>query len=152
MMDQVDQIMAVMVAAFDPMWGEAWNRRQVSDSLALPNTSAILVDQAGKLLDPVDGMAAGFLMARHAPGESELLLIAVLPEYRGRGLGAQLIHALRLQVQEMGSESIFLEMRQNNPAIHLYNKAGFVQIGERPAYYRMADGSTLDALTFALSI
>lgn len=152
MMDQVDQIMAVMVGAFDPIWGEAWNRRQVSDSLALPNTSAILVDQAGKLLDPVDGIAAGFLMARHAPGESELLLIAVLPEYRGRGLGARLIHALRLQVQEMGSESIFLEMRQNNPAIHLYKEAGFVQIGERPAYYRMADGSTLDALTFALSI
>ena len=40
---QVDQIMAIMEAAFDPQWGEAWNRRQVEDALLLPNTFAILL-------------------------------------------------------------------------------------------------------------
>ena len=154
MMDRVDQIMAVMIAAFDPMWGEAWNRRQVSDALAMPNTTATLVDQHGQPIadDHSDSKAVGFLMARHAPGESELLLIAVMPEFRGRGLAARLIHLLQQQVREMGSERIFLEMRRNNPAVHVYSKAGFEQIGHRPAYYRMADGSSLDALTFGLTV
>ena len=38
MNDDLDRIMAVMDAAFDPAWAEAWTRRQVGDSLALPST------------------------------------------------------------------------------------------------------------------
>ncbi|MEO0057507.1 MAG: hypothetical protein RIT17_960, partial [Pseudomonadota bacterium] len=32
----IDRIMAVMEAAFDPAYGEAWNRRQVADALSMP--------------------------------------------------------------------------------------------------------------------
>ena len=61
---QVDQIMAVMETAFDPQWGEAWNRRQVEDALLLPNTFAIL-----NTSDSQDETATGFLITRHAPGK-----------------------------------------------------------------------------------
>lgn len=152
MMDQVDQIMAVMVAAFDPLWGEAWNRRQVEDALALRNTTAVVIDATGQPIGDDPATAVGFLMARHAPGEAELLLIAVLPEYRGRQLGFRLIELLSDQVRNSGGEKIFLEMRQNNPAEHLYRKAGFEPIGRRPDYYRVADGSRLDAVTFCLNV
>lgn len=38
----VDRIMAVMDAAFDPAYGEAWNRRQITDALVLPSTHALI--------------------------------------------------------------------------------------------------------------
>ena len=73
MSDDLDRIMAVMDAAFDPAWGEAWNRRQVSDSLAFPHTHFRLLGADG--LPPAAGTpAAGFTLVRAAPGEEELLL------------------------------------------------------------------------------
>ena len=47
--DDLDRIMAVMEAAFDPRWGEAWNRKQVSDSLAMPTTFYRLLTKHGSV-------------------------------------------------------------------------------------------------------
>jgi ribosomal-protein-alanine N-acetyltransferase len=153
----LDRIMAVMEAAFDPAYGEAWNRRQVADALAMPSTHALVVDAAG---DPIPGdpaksrgvPPAGFVLTRKAADEEELLLIAVLPEHRRRGLGEALIAQLFDEARARGTVSVFLEMRRGNPAIHLYEKVGFRPIGKRPDYYRLANGSRVDAITFAASI
>ncbi|WFL76572.1 GNAT family N-acetyltransferase [Altererythrobacter arenosus] len=150
--DPIDQIMAVMEAAFDPAWGEAWNRRQVSDALIMPHTFAILVDAEGQTCEDCSRDAAGFVLTRHAPGEEELLLIAVTPEQRGRGLGRKLLSHLARDARERGAERIFLEMRSNNPAERLYRDFGFEPIGRRPNYYLLADGNRMDAITFGLSI
>ena len=95
---------------------------------------------------------AGFVLSRHAAGEEELLLIAVLPEYRMRGLGQVLIDRLFEAAATRGATRIFLEMRKGNPAVHLYRKVGFVPVGERPNYYRMSDGTRIDAITFARAL
>jgi len=59
-LDDIDRIMAVMEAAFDPAYGEAWNRRQVSDALLLPNTHYLLAAADGG--EPREGeAAAGFV-------------------------------------------------------------------------------------------
>ncbi len=152
----IDQIMTVMEAAFDPTYGEAWNRRQITDALTLPNTHALLVDQNGTILDE-GGSASGrrpcgFVLTRAAAGEEELLLIAVHPENRGSGLGKILIEQLFRTAQNRGAERIFLEMRRGNPAVHLYSKLGFIPIGERPKYYRMTNGERVDAITFGCTI
>ncbi|KUO56628.1 MAG: ribosomal-protein-alanine acetyltransferase [Sphingomonadales bacterium BRH_c3] len=152
---QLDHVMAIMEAAFDPAWGEAWNRRQVSDALTMPNTHAFVVNDAGELLDfaaSPQTNATGFLLTRYAPGEAELLLIGVRPEMRGRGLGERLIAVLRDHARSHGAERIFLEMRENNPAAELYRKVGFEPIGRRRAYYLLADGTRMDAITYALSL
>jgi ribosomal-protein-alanine N-acetyltransferase len=147
----IDQIMAVMEAAFDPAWGEAWNRRQLTDALMLPNTFAVLISESGEeLTDYSSQVAAGFVLSRNAPGEEELLLIAVRPEFRRRGLAEKLVDALKAQAGARGAEKIFLEMRQNNPAQTLYRKLGFQPIGRRQDYYLFADGSRMDAITFCL--
>ncbi len=152
----IDHIMTVMEAAFDPAYGEAWNRRQITDALTLSNTHALLVDQNGTTLDErgnTDGQrACGFVLTRAAPGEEELLLIAVHPENRGSGLGQILIEQLFKAARNRGSERIFLEMRRGNPAVHLYAKLGFTPIGERPKYYRMTNGERVDAITFGRAI
>ena len=62
MMDQVDHIMHVMGAAFDPRWGEAWNRKQVSDALIMPHTHAILADRNGAVFEQSNTAAAGFVL------------------------------------------------------------------------------------------
>jgi ribosomal-protein-alanine N-acetyltransferase len=153
--DLVDRIMVVMEAAFDPAYGEAWNRRQVSDALMLPSTHALVVDAEGVPLPDAAAPApapAGFVLTRHVLDEEELLLIAVVPGARRRGVGAALIEHLLAAARARGVARIFLEMRRGNPAIHLYRKLGFEPIGERRNYYRMANGERIDAITFARSI
>ena len=152
----LDRIMAVMEAAFDPAYGEAWNRRQVADALAMPSTHALVVDSEGLPIPPGTGpaplVAAGFVLTRHVLDEEELLLIAVAPGARRRGVGSALIEHLFAAARARGTTRVFLEMRRGNPAIHLYRKFGFEPIGERRNYYRMANGERIDAITFAKSI
>lgn len=151
MTDDLDQIMDVMNAAFEPCWGEAWTRRQVSDSLAFPSTHYTLVNEAGARLAPGE-RAAGFSLVRAAPGEEELLLVAVDPAFRRRGLGAALLRLFAEDAARRGAEKLFLEMRDGNPAADLYRAAGFVPIGRRHQYYRRPDGTRIDAITLGKSI
>lgn len=150
----LDRIMAVMEAAFDPAYGEAWNRRQVADALTMPSTHALVVDADGAVLPdgPGAGAPAGFVLTRHVLDEEELLLIAVSPGARRRGVGTALITHLFDAARARGICRIFLEMRRGNPAIQLYQRFGFEPIGERRNYYRMANGERIDAITFARSI
>lgn len=161
----VDQIMEVMECAFDPAFGEAWNRRQVADALVLASTHALVLDKRGNIIASSDrtghgewsaqdeaGSPAGFVLTRHAADEEELLLIGVVPSCRRRGLGQMLIDRMFDAARARGATRIFLEMRRGNPAINLYRKVGFEPIGERPNYYRLANGSCVDAITFGRSI
>lgn len=152
----IDRIMEVMEVAFDPAYGEAWNRRQVTEALALPSTHALVVDAGcAAIPDALSGPVpapAGFVLTRHVLDEEELLLIAVIPGARRRGVGEALIEHLFTAARTRGAARIFLEMRRGNPAIHLYRKVGFEPIGERQNYYRMANGEQIDAITFAQSI
>lgn len=147
-MTELDQLMAVMEASFDPHFREAWTRRQVEDSLALPSTYTILSDENGEPPDP-HNHAAGFVLARHAADEIELLLIAVVPLHRGKGLGKSLLEQFFESARQRSATQVFLEMRANNPARSLYESCGFVQIGLRRDYYRTVSGETIDAMTFA---
>jgi ribosomal-protein-alanine N-acetyltransferase len=147
-MTELDQLMAVMEASFDPHFREAWTRRQVEDSLALPSTYTILTDRNGEPPDPLHP-AAGFVLARHAADEVELLLIAVMPCHRGKGLGKLLLEQFFESARQRYATQVFLEMRANNPARSLYESSGFEQIGQRKDYYRTVTGDTIDAMTFA---
>ena len=148
MTDDLDRIMAVMEAAFDPAFGEAWTRRQVGDALVLPNTHYLLAGADGRA--PREGEpAAGFVLSRGAADEEELLLIAVDPRRRGRGVGGILLERFIAAASARGAERLFLEMREGNPAESLYRRHGFANVGRRRAYYRRGTGAPLDAITFA---
>lgn len=153
MQDEVDHIMDVMAAAFDPIYGEAWNRRQVIDALTLGNCSSCVLGWNGRRIgngSTADGeRAAGFYMSRHAFDEEELLLIAVSPEARRRGIGRRLLELFEEGARSRGATRLILEMRDGNPAEALYVAAGFQPIGRRAKYYRGPDGTRIDAITFA---
>jgi len=148
MTDDLDQIMAVMDAAFDPGFGEAWTRGQVGDALVMPNTHYLLVGADGLPLGE-GAPAAGFLLSRGAADEEELLLIAVHPDQRRRGIGGALLARFIADTRARGVVRLFLEMREGNRAEALYRLYGFERVGRRRHYYRRGSAGPLDAITFA---
>jgi ribosomal-protein-alanine N-acetyltransferase len=84
-MDDIDRIMAVMQAAFEPRYGEAWTRAQVDSTLVLGNCHYVLIDEQGHA--PAPGVtAAGFALTRAILDEEELLLFAVARNGAGAAL------------------------------------------------------------------
>ena len=146
--DDLDRIMAVMDAAFDPAFGEAWSRRQVEDALLIGNCHYAVLDgfgqTCGSQADP-----AGFFLSRTGYDEEELLLLAVDPRFRRRGVGRALLEQFAREARQRGARRLLLEMRRGNSAELLYRNFGFTPIGERPNYYRGPDGTRIDAITFA---
>lgn len=151
MTDDVDKIMAVMTTAFDPVYGEAWNRRQVDDALRFGTCHYALIGPPDEV-QVETGSAVGFFLSRTGYEEEELLLLAVDPQYRQRGLGRILLDKLRIDAASRGARRLLLEMRKGNPAEALYRTFGFYSIGERREYYRTPNGERLDAITFACDI
>lgn len=151
MIDDVDRIMAVMAAAFDPEYGEAWNRGQIESALIFGNCHVILIDPNGSEPNG-DESAAGFILSRTTLDEEELLLFAVAPEFRSRGLGRKMLQRLFENCRARGVTDIHLEMRHGNLAENLYRSCGFAPVGQRPNYYRTSSGLSIDAITFRLSL
>ena len=84
--------------------------------------------------------------------DSELLLLAVRPNYRCRGIGAALIERTLAVALAAGARLLHLEVRQGNDALRLYNRAGFGEVGRRRGYYRGSDGQLYDALSLAFPL
>lgn len=151
MIDDLDRIMQVMRSAFDPAFGEAWTRGQIESALLMGNCHVLLLDASGR--EPAEGLvAAAFSLVRSVAGEDELLLLAVDPAHRRRGLGTRLLDMVLADSRRRGSIRIHLEMRRGNPAEQLYRARGFVPVGVRPNYYRSPSGERIDAITFCCSL
>jgi ribosomal-protein-alanine N-acetyltransferase len=147
--DAIDQVMTVMEAAFEPAYGEAWNRKQLLDALQMPGTYLLLAGTNGG--EPTEGgEIVGFALSRAVLGEEELLLLAVHPAHRGRGLGTVLLERFVATARARGSARLFLEMRDGNAAETLYRRLGFISIALRRDYYRRGAAGPFDAITFAL--
>jgi ribosomal-protein-alanine N-acetyltransferase len=108
-----------------------------------PEFAALLSDPPVVLLTE----AAGFLLARVAAGEAELLTLAVDPDARRQGTGARLVRAFLDTARARQATEAFLEVAADNAAaIALYDRAGFVAAGRRPRYYAPPEGPRIDAL------
>nr|WP_165982634.1 GNAT family N-acetyltransferase [Dankookia rubra] len=120
---------ALHAAAFPP--GEAWGADAIALMLELPGTYGIW------------SPGEGFVLARVAGGEAEILTLAVCPAARRRGLGGALMAAALAGAALRGAAAMFLEVAAGNAAaLGLYLGLGFAEVGRRRRYY--PDGS--DAL------
>ncbi|TIV89777.1 MAG: GNAT family N-acetyltransferase, partial [Mesorhizobium sp.] len=73
-------------------------------------------------------------------GEGEILTVAVSRSHRRQGLGWQLMDAVLRELHAQRAEALFLEVDETNaPAIGLYRRLGFIQVGHRPNYYRSTE-------------
>lgn len=84
-----------------------------------------------------DGRVAGYIGSQTCGDESDVMNVAVHPDYRRRGIAEALVNALVEELKAIESRCLTLEVRASNvPAIALYEKLGFVEIGRRKNYYR----------------
>ena len=141
----LDDVIHVMEAAFDDRFGEAWTRSQCAGILPMPGVNLVLARCA-------DGRPAGFSLFRTVADEAELLLIAVSPDFRRRGIGRRLLEDFMAHARNIGASRVHLEVREGNPAILMYRTAGFSSEGRRRKYYRGRGGGEFDALTLGCAL
>lgn len=139
---RLDDVMAVMTAAFGDLYGEAWTRSQCAGILPMNGVTLLVADGGAGLL--------GFALYRTVADDAELLLLAVSPAEQSKGIGRKLLEQFVVNAKKNGASKIHLEVRDGNPAVGFYEAAGFVPAGRRRKYYRGSDGRQYDALTFVL--
>ena len=84
-----------------------------------------------------DGRVAGYIGSQTCTDESDVMNVAVHPDFRRRGIAEALVNALVAELKAIESRCLTLEVRASNaPAICLYEKMGFVEVGRRKNYYR----------------
>ena len=112
-----------------------WDAGAWRGVLAMPGCFALVATRGD---EPI-GLAA----ARTAANEAELLLIAVAPEARRGGVGGALLAAVVARGRAAGADHLFLEVAEgNDPALGLYDTAGFVIVGRRTDYYEFGNCRT----------
>ena len=124
--EHLAQIAALEIACFSDPWPESILVRELQNPLSL-------------WLCAVDGdTVAGYIGSQTVLGESDMMNVAVHPDYRRRGVGRALVLALCEAVKkQMIASALTLEVRDSNaPAIALYESLGFEQIGLRKNYYQ----------------
>ncbi|MBR1931447.1 MAG: ribosomal protein S18-alanine N-acetyltransferase [Lachnospiraceae bacterium] len=109
-------------------FGNPWSRKIFADLLDR--------DYCLYLVAEVDGRLAGCCGLTDSLGEGSIDKVVVREQYRNLGIGGRLLEALLHRGKARGIEAFTLEVRVGNePAIHLYEKFGFVSEGIRPNFY-----------------
>lgn len=118
------------IAALEKMcFSDPWSENSVASELNNP-LSLWLVAVEKQIV-------CGYVGSQTVLDETDMMNIAVHPDYRRRGVAAALIVELIHQLREQGSRILRLEVRESNaPAIALYESLGFTWLGLRKNYYR----------------
>ena len=121
----VPQIAALETVCFSDPWSENSIAGELDNRLSL-------------WLVALDGeKVVGYVGSQTVLGETDMMNIAIDPDYRRQGIARQLIEKLIEVLKGRGSHSLMLEVRAGNaPAIALYESMGFTVAGKRPNYYR----------------
>lgn len=110
-------------------FSDPWSERSVASELE-NKLSCWLVAMEGE-------QVAGYIGSQTVCGETDMMNVAVHPDHRRKGIAESLILALIAELKTMESHCLTLEVRASNaPAIALYEKLGFSEIGRRKNYYR----------------
>lgn len=109
---------------------DAWSAEQVWGELAhVPDSRWYAVEED-------DAGIAGYVGLMAVPPEADVQTVAVAPRAQGTGLGRRLLDALLVEAERRGCTQVFLEVHDDNePALRLYERAGFEQQGRRRDYY-----------------
>jgi len=116
-----------------------------SDPWSEKSIASELDNRLSLWLVALDGeTVAGYIGSQSVLDAADVMNVAVHPDYRRQGIGEKLMLALTDTLREKGIKYLMLEVRQSNaPAIALYEKLGFTQVGLRPNYYRSPKESAL---------
>jgi ribosomal protein S18 acetylase RimI-like enzyme len=82
----------------------------------------------------VDGRPAGRVYVNRGAEEIRLIDLALLPDYRGQGIGSSLLDALLAEGQE-AHKTVTIHVEKLNPALRLYERLGFARVADRGVYW-----------------
>ena len=126
-------------------FANAWDEAAMAQFIAGPDTLCLIASVAGNSVPA----SAGFLIARKAADEAELLTLGVAPAYRRQGLARALLAVLVQELRRTGGKRLFLEVEDgNDAALGLYRSFGAEVAGRRPCYYEHG----ADAAIFCLAL
>lgn len=126
---QMTQAHIAQIAELERMcFSMPWSERSIESELNNPLSLWIVAVDGDKV--------TGYVGSQSVMGESDMMNVAVLPQYRRYGIGQELVCRLIDILRSKGNYCLTLEVRvTNEPAIRLYDKLGFTQVGRRPNYY-----------------
>lgn len=121
----VSQIAKLEQLCFNDPWSENSIASELNNRLSL------------WLVAVEDECVIGYVGSQTVIGETDMMNIAVHPDYRKKGIGTALIVELIDALKARGSHSLMLEVRSSNiSAISVYKNLGFLEVGLRRNYYR----------------
>jgi [ribosomal protein S18]-alanine N-acetyltransferase len=126
-----------------------WSRGNVTDSLASGHAAWLLLapDTGQARRADREPQVLGYYVAMLGVDEMHLLNITVHPAHQGQGWGRLMLAHLSKQALAQGAGVLWLEVRQSNlRARQLYERWGFVAVGQRKAYYPAGAGQREDAV------
>ena len=124
-LSDVDGVHAIEAATFP----KPWSRKDFVKEMTQNTCARYLVAVE-------DEKIIGFAGAWIVLDEAHITNIAVLKEYRGRGIGRKLTQALRQYCANLGVVYATLEVRKSNAVAQtLYQSLGFEYVGVRKRYY-----------------
>ena len=134
--NDVEAVAAIEAATFRTPWSKDAFYREVTDNAC-----------ARYVVLREDGEAIAYAGVWFVLDEGHITNIAVHPDRRGIGYGERVTRAMIQLAADSGMNWMTLEVRRSNtPAINLYHKLGFIDVGYRKRYYE----NTEDALIMAL--
>ena len=109
-------------------FSDPWSERAISSELTNPLSLWLVAVDEDKVV--------GYIGSQSVLDESDMMNLAVMPEYRRAGVARRLVSMLIEQLRNNEVRCLTLEVRaSNDPAVALYQRIGFRQVGLRPNYY-----------------
>ena len=122
-----------------------WDEAAMATFIASPDTLCLL----GSVNHQTEPAPAGFLIARKAADEAELLTLAVVPGRRRAGVARALLTAAMAMLAESGAKQLLFEVEEgNDAAVEIYRSLGATVVGRRARYYEHG----ADAVIFSLAL
>ena len=118
------------VAALEKIcFADPWSEKSVASELENPLSYWLVAMDGEKLV--------GYVGSQTVLGETDMMNVAVSPDYRRQGIAEGLILARIAALKARESHCLTLEVRDSNASARtLYEKLGFSEIGRRKNYYR----------------
>ena len=141
--EAVEILAALHLQCRTAVYEESWSADAMASILGLPGVAALVAGAGGPAV-------VGLAVVRAVPLEAEILTLGVAPVARRRGVATALLRGMIDAGAAAGAACLLLEVAvDNRPALALYRRYGFAQLGRQRAYYRRTSGGRVDAVVMA---